>query len=50
MKVKKLVAGLAALLISGSVALAQPDLIGSASIPGHPRILLFNKEEEGIRK
>lgn len=50
MKLKKLAAGLAALLLFLSTSLAQPDHIGSAQVPAHPRILLFKNEEEAIRK
>src|SRR5688500_18105245 len=50
MKLKKLAAALAALFIFLSNGIAQPDPVGSASIPAHPRILLFKNEEEGIRK
>lgn len=50
MSVKKLVACHALLFIFFFAAIAQPDHIGSASIPAHPRILLFKNEEEGIRK
>lgn len=50
MNVKKLTACLAALLGCCFIALSQPDHIGSAPFPAHPRILLFKNEEEGIRK
>lgn len=50
MKLKKLAAGLATLVIFLSNTIAQTDYIGQASIPAHPRILLFKNEEEAIRK
>jgi hypothetical protein len=50
MTIKKLAAGLVMPFIFLSSGLAQPDHIGSASFSGHPRILLFKGEEEGIRK
>lgn len=50
MKLKKLTVCLAASFLVLSTGLAQPDHIGSSTLPGHPRILLFKNEEQAIQK
>jgi hypothetical protein len=49
MTVKKLAASLALLVLTVWGSLAQTDHIGSAPLPAHPRLLLFQNEESGIR-